>query len=283
MQNHFEKFESYIPVDLNQPVNFFLAFSLITAIVAFRYYLMVYPFYWLFYRLRPAKFAGKLLYPDLPTEDSQREERRWSLLSSGIFGLVGAIWGVLWQNGWTRIYLSFDDMGWAYLAISPFLLILLHETYFYWTHRALHLPIFYRRWHWVHHRSWPPSPWASFSFHPVESLINALILPLMSLLIPVHPLVFIFHLTLMTLTAITNHLGFEVLPRGAWAARFGRHVVSGFHHTQHHRYFKYNYSLFLTFWDRWMSTEDPRFEREWATRNLQKVSSSTGFKFESEG
>lgn len=275
MLNHFEKFDSYIPVDLNEPLNFLLAFGLITGIVAFRYYLMVYPFYWLFYRFQPASFAEKRLYPQLPSEASQREERKWSLVSSGIFGLVGAIWGVLWQNGWTRIYLVFDEMGWAYLALSPLLLIVVHETYFYWTHRALHLPLFYRRWHGIHHRSLTPSPWASFSFHPVESLINALILPLMTLLIPVHPMILIFHLTLMTLTAITNHLGFEVLPRGAWGAFLGRHVVSGLHHTQHHRYFKYNYSLFLTFWDRWMGTEDPRFETEWATRNLQKFSSST--------
>ena len=235
---------------------------LITLIVAFRYYLIVFPFYWLFYRWRPQRFSQRQIYSELPGNEIQRFERRWSLLSSGIFGLTGVVLGLFWQKGWTQIYLRFDEMGWSYLVISPFLLVLLHETYFYWTHRLLHVPWFYRRFHSVHHESLHPSPWASFSFHPVESLLNALALPLIAMVMPLHPVVLLLHLVLMTVTAILNHLGFELLPRNRFGKWVGTHVVSALHHSQHHRYFRFNYALFMTFWDRWLGTEHPQFAQQ---------------------
>ena len=52
-------------------------------------------------------------------------------------------------------------------------MILLHDTYFYWAHRAMHHPKIYRHVHLVHHLSQNPSPWAAFAFHPFEAVIEA--------------------------------------------------------------------------------------------------------------
>jgi sterol desaturase/sphingolipid hydroxylase (fatty acid hydroxylase superfamily) len=40
----------------------------------------------------------------------------------------------------------------AYVAVCVVLLDVLHDAWFYWTHRALHWRPLYRAVHWEHHR-----------------------------------------------------------------------------------------------------------------------------------
>lgn len=266
--HHFEILENYLPLPLGEARGAGLAFAVVAGIVVFRYFLFVAPFHWLFYRRSVAgtRWEGRRLYPELPGPRERRAEIRWSLVSSLVFAAFGVLLGWLWQQGWTRIYLRFDEWGWLHFFVgAPVLLVLLHDTYFYWTHRWLHTEGAYRRFHFVHHRSLHPSPWASFSFHPVEAAINAAAIPLIALVIPLHPLHVLAHLTLMTLSAITNHLGFEVLPSVAGRGA-GKYLISGLHHAQHHRYFRSHFGLFFSFWDLWMKTERrdfwPEFQRK---------------------
>lgn len=253
--NHFEKLDSYLPVSLLDPVNLLIAFAVILFFVVFRYFLMVLPFHFLFYVWQPPWTRAKQIYPQLPKKKEQLFELKWSLWTSLIFAGMGVVLGVMWQLGWTRIYLRFDEYGWFYFFFSWIPFLLLHDTYFYWTHIWLHRPEVYARYHMIHHKSLRPSPWASFSFHPVESLVNALAIPLIVIILPLHPLVIIFHLTFMTISAITNHLGFEILPTWALKRNWDKILISGTHHANHHRYFKANYGLFFTFWDRLKKTE----------------------------
>lgn len=260
--NHFEKFESYIPVTLTEPSHLLAAFAVVLFFVVFRYFLMVLPFHFIFYRWQPEWTKRRQIYPQLPGRKEQLFELKWSLITSLVFAATGVLMGFLWEKGWTQIYLPFDQYGWPYLFLSWIPFLFLHDTYFYWTHRWLHRRGVYERYHAVHHASLRPSPWASFSFHPLESVINALAIPLIILFLPLHPVVILFHLTFMTLSAITNHMGFEVLPRSALRQKWGLYLISGVHHTLHHRFFRSNYGLFFTFWDRWMKTELPRYEQE---------------------
>lgn len=259
MPHHLELFESYIPLDLLNWQNALLAFGVMFLIINFRYFLMVSLFWFGFYRNPSAQKRANQIYDLLPGKADQLREIKWSFLSSFIFAFAGLLMGILWQSGATQIYLSFDQYGWWYLPVSAVLLAVIHDAYFYWTHYWLHIPQVYKKYHAVHHASLKPSPWASFSFHPVESVINAVAIPLIILILPLHPVVILWHLTLMTLTAITNHLGFEVLPKGAADHWLGKYLVSGVHHTQHHRYFRYNYGLFFTWWDHWFKTEHPQY------------------------
>ena len=260
--NHYEKFESYIPFDLLTGTHFLQAFIVILLMINFRYFLAVGLFWFIYYKKSLRKSA---IYKELPGRTEQLFEIKWSINSSIVFSLVAVAWGVLWQLGWTRIYLPFEQFGWFYWPASYLLLALLHETYFYWTHRALHQPALYKLVHSVHHASLKPSPWASFSFHPVESLINAAALPLISLVLPLHPVLILIHLSVMTLTAITNHLGFEILPHNMFGLKLGRHIVSGVHHGQHHRFFSTNFGLFFTWWDKICKTENKNFEKHFMT------------------
>ena len=271
--NHFEKFESYIPFDLLIPSNFFIATIAVTGVILLRYFTTTFLFYWLFYRRRWSWSSRRQIYPKLPDKDIQLFEMKWSAISSIIFGLAGVLMGVFWQLGWSKIYLRFDQYGWAYLVFSGFLVSLLHDVYFYITHRWLHTPWAYKRFHAIHHASLHPSPWASFSFHPVESLIEALPLPLITLLIPLHPVVLIVYLTVATVSAIINHLGFEVLPRGTANHPLGKWLISGTHHAGHHRFYKHNFGLFYTIWDHILGTQHPGYEKQFQQNTEVKLES----------
>lgn len=260
--NHFTKYESYIPFDLLEPRNFIVATLTLTFIVLFRYLAMTACFYWVFYRQKWSWPKRRQIYLQLPNLKSQLYEIKWSAISSIIFGFGGVLLGVFWQLGWTQIYLDFEKYGWIYFILSGFILSLVHDLYFYITHRALHIPWLYKRFHSVHHASLHPSPWASFSFHPVESLIEALPLPLIALFLPLHPVIILLYLSAMTLSAIVNHLGFEVLPKGSATHPVGMWLISGTHHAGHHRYFKYNFGLFYTLWDRVFKTHHPLYQEQ---------------------
>lgn len=267
--NHFEKWESYIPIDLTQPMNFLIACGVVYFFIAFRYFLIVFPFYWIAWK---KNWLKNKIYKDLPGRDQILTEVRWSLITSVIFAVSGVFIGYMWQVGHTKIYLKFDEYPLWWMPLSFFVLSLIHEFYFYFSHRLMHHPSLYRTVHKVHHLSLKPSPWASFSFHPIESLIEALILPLMLMFIPVHPVVFLSYLTFMTLSAIVNHLGFEVLPKGSSTHWFGKWLISGTHHSQHHKYFTCNYGLYFTFLDRWLKTHYEKYESEF--RNVTEPESS---------
>src|SRR3546814_18089983 len=46
---------------------------------------------------------------------------------------------------------------------SVLLYLLIHDTWFYWTHRWMHRPALFRRCHAVHHQSRPPTAWPARS------------------------------------------------------------------------------------------------------------------------
>ena len=105
--------------------------------------------------------------------------------------------------------------------------------------------------HAVHHFSSKTSPWASFSFHPYEALVHATFLPVLVCFVPIHPTVILFYLTFMTLTAISNHLGVELLKPKILQSIF----ISGTHHAFHHKDYRSNFGLYYRFMDQWMGSD----------------------------
>lgn len=249
--NHFEKIESYIPIDLLSVKGFMLANLVMMGFILFRYFIMVYPFYFFFWQKGNSSSRLEFLHDQVVKPDQVRNEIKWSLSSSIIFAFSGYLIGVVWQQGWSKIYLQFDAYPLWYLPISFIIYSLIHEVYFYWTHVWMHSPKIYRRVHAIHHYSVKTSPWASFSFHPYEAVIHAMFLPILVCIVPIHPIVILLYLTFMTLTAISNHLGVEIL----FPKVFRKYFISGTHHAIHHKTFRFNYGLYYCFMDQLMGTE----------------------------
>jgi sterol desaturase/sphingolipid hydroxylase (fatty acid hydroxylase superfamily) len=243
--NHFELYSSYIPEGLNllSLKGFLMANLVLSSFIIFRYFLMVFPFY----LIRKNKLKDKVkLKPK-----QVAFEIKYSLLSTVFFSLSGYFVGLLWDLNLTQIYLKFDAYTLAYLPLSFLIYTLVHEFYFYFTHVWMHKPKVFKKIHSIHHFSNPTSPWASFSFHPLECLVHAVFLPIMVMIIPIHPVVLISYLTFMTVTAIINHLGFELLP----FKPINQFFISGTHHGLHHKMYNGNYGLYFCFIDKWMKTE----------------------------
>ena len=227
----------------------------LTAIIAVRYLMVSGLLYWLLWGRPPEKVHARRLVSVEPRGDVVRGEIGWSLLSSFIYAAPAAIVLELFESGGTAIYADVYAYPLWYVPVSVLIYLALHDTYFYWTHRLMHRPRWFRLMHRVHHASRPPTPWASFSFHPYEAIVGALFLPLLAMVLPIHVGAVLFILVFMTVCAVLNHSGYEVYPDG-WLRGFGgRHFITAAHHDLHHRRYDRNYGLYFRTWDRWMGTD----------------------------
>lgn len=219
-----------------------------TAIVAVRY-LAASGGFALVTRLRqPGLYAGQ--------GRQIAREIGWSLASAAIYGVPAGIvaWG--WQaRGWTRIYSDAHayPAWWMPLSVAAFLLA--HDTWFYWTHRAMHRPWAFRTMHAIHHASRPPTAWAAMSFHPWEAITGAVVIPGLVFLIPIHVTMLGLVLAIMTLMGVTNHMGWELFPRFIVQGRAGRCLITATHHQRHHQQYRCNYGLYFRWWDRLCGTD----------------------------
>jgi sterol desaturase/sphingolipid hydroxylase (fatty acid hydroxylase superfamily) len=185
----------------------------------------------------------------------------YSLSTLLVFAALGAtVIGLLFA-GHVEIYRDPRAHGWAWLLASLPLMIVWHDTWFYWTHRLLHTRWALRHVHGVHHRSRQPTPWAAYAFHPLEALVNGLVTPLALLVVPLHwSVVMLFALHQIARNAL-GHAAIETMPRGFTHHAIGRHFTTTTHHHLHHETASGNYGLWFTWWDSACATERPEYHR----------------------
>ena len=197
-----------------------------------------------------------------PKRGQVERELLHSLRSIAIFGLVTGAVVFAGYTGWTRLYLRVDQYGWGWFALSVGLMIVVHDAYFYWTHRMMHHPRLYRLFrHDTHHRSRNPTPWAAYAFSPAEAVVQAGIGPLVVLTIPVHPAAFALFMGWQVAFNVFGHCGFEVFPNWFIRSRAGLLLNSVTHHALHHEKLRSNFGLYFNVWDRLMRTNHPDYER----------------------
>ncbi|WP_037500336.1 sterol desaturase family protein [Sphingomonas jaspsi] len=220
-----------------------------TLIVAVRYLISSGIFAALTHRRFPGRLAGQA--------KQVRMEIGWSLASAAIYGIPAGVvaWG--WQDrGWTKIYTDASAYPWWWMPLSVLAYLLAHDTWFYWTHRLMHRPAWFRAMHAVHHASRPPTAWAAMSFHPWEAISGAIVIPLLVFLIPIHVAMLGLVLTIMTVMGVTNHMGWEMFPRGLVHGPLGNWLITASHHELHHQKYRCNYGLYFRLWDRLCGTDE---------------------------
>lgn len=224
-------------------------------IIAVRYFVVSGLYQYTTYVLLRKILGSRILDPSPVGKVQIRSEILYSVLSAAIFAVfgIGTYW--LWELGFTAVYSDIGSYPIWYIPLSVFLVLFLQDTYYYWIHRWMHLPRIYRYFHKVHHNSVHTTVWTSFSFHPLETLLQAVILPIIIVFLPLHTYTLLAILIIMTISATINHAGVEVYPTGKYGRWFGRLVIGATHHDVHHRKFLCNYGLYFTLWDRWMGTE----------------------------
>ncbi len=239
-----------------------LFWTLALFVIIFLRYVAFSGLYHYLLRIRWRERLRRRIFHFMPEKGSLlRREIVRSAIVSLIFAAAGITVLMLWQAGYTRIYLDPLDYHPIWLVLSPVLFLLAQETYYYWIHRWMHLPGVYRYVHAWHHESIETTAWTAFSFHPIEGLVQAIFLPLIVLVLPIQGYIFLLLLMVMTLSATINHAGVEIYPRGFARHRIWRWIIGATHHDLHHKQARYNFGLYFTFWDKWMDTESPKFEK----------------------
>ena len=210
--------------------------------------------YFIFYVWKRRDWLYLKIQQRFPTPSDYQREIGYSALTSLIFGVV--VWLCLGTpfHTYTRFYSNIDQYGLGWLLLSIPLTVLVHDAYFYWIHRLMHLPGLYRKMHLTHHRSVNPSPWAAFAFHPLEAVLEAGIIPILLIIMPLHPISFLGFVTVMLVFNVYGHLGYELFPAKLFHHPLGKWLNTAVYHNLHHEKFKGNYGLYFTFWDRWCGT-----------------------------
>jgi Delta7-sterol 5-desaturase len=223
-----------------------------------RYLLAAGGVWWLVNGLFGRRLAARRLLQAAPAPGQVSREVAYSLSTVVVFAANGLLIWLLVQAGHLRLYTDPAERGWLWWCASLALIVVAHDAYFYWTHRALH----HRRWfaavHGKHHASRHPTPWAAYAFHPVEALVQAVFLPLFLLLVPTHSAVVGLFLLHMIVRNAIGHCSHELMP-WRWARGALAWITPVGHHHFHHARNRGNYGLYFTWWDRWCGTEDAEY------------------------
>lgn len=233
-------------------MNLLSTFALLVFFIFIRYILFSFLIEKVFHSLNIPKvftFKRKL--------NQKTKEITLSFYSSVIFGLAFTVLYHLWESRIitleTNHFLFIPQV--FYLLISLFV----HETYYYWMHRVIHLKPFYKLFHKGHHDSIEVSSWTSFSFDPLETILQ--VIPFFAILyfLPLHLYTLITFLVIMSVSSVINHLNREVYPEFFRAKFPFSQFIGATHHALHHKEFNSNYGLYFRFWDIWMNTESKNY------------------------
>lgn len=195
-----------------------------------------------------------------PTSADVWRELRWSLLTVVIYSLVGTTTILVSKTTGQKFYWKIGSHSWLWFFSSIVIAIFIHDAYFYWTHRLMHHRRLFRWFHRVHHQSTNPSPWAAYSFAPLEAAVQAAIFPLLVFTLPMHPFAFLIFMIWQITFNVLGHMGYEYHPHWLMKTWIGKFINTPTNHVQHHEKMRGNYGLYFNYWDRLMGTNHPDYE-----------------------
>lgn len=188
----------------------------------------------------------------------------FSMRSMVIFATVSVLTYFLYRAGAYPMMGIADRWGPLWFAVSLFAGIAGLDTWFYWSHRLMHDPRLFRRFHRRHHRSNNPSPFTAYSFDVGEALLLITFVVVWPWVFPMPAYAMDYVMLYQIVTNTLLHSGYELMP----ARRNGRpmldFIVTTTHHDLHHAQAGWNYGAWFTWWDRWMGTEHPEYLARYA-------------------
>ena len=234
--------------------------------------------FFLFYVVLRKPLWFRKIQQKMPKFSDYRRDFLYSTLSTIISGITIVLTFYV-ASDYHNVYTDIDKYGVVYFGFTFLWMFFLHDTWFYFMHRAMHHPVLFKHVHLIHHRSTNPSPWTAYAFHPLEAILEAAILPIIAFTLPVHVSAIIFFFLFQIVYNVYGHLGFEVLPKAFHKSRFGKWVNTSTAHNLHHHKFNGNYGLYTLFWDRLFGTvrEDYDATYEKVTTRPRKLAGESGF------
>ena len=246
---------------LTESFGLFGGYVISATIIFLRYLFFAGTAFSIFYIFKKRKFIKRKIQEKTPAGKQMWYEVRHSIYTAFIFALVGLGIFYLKEIGVAKIYSGIGEHGYIWPFVSFAILLIVNDTWFYWAHRLIHKPKLFRIIHKVHHQSHNPTPWASFSFHPTEAVMEIAFLPVVVCLMPVHTGVLIGFSIFSLAFNVLGHLGYEILPKGFTRHPFFRWFNTPTHHNLHHQKSNCNYGLYFNFWDWAMGTNHQAYHQ----------------------
>ncbi len=207
---------------------------------------------------------NRKIRPDTPPARQLVIEFLISVRSVMIFATISLFPFVLERAGWFHGPEIAASWGPIWFWASLLLMIVAHDAYFYWSHRLMHDPRRFRRFHRRHHLSHNPSPFTAYSFNIGEAAVMVLFVQAWILIVPTPwPAVGLFVLHQIVRNTL-GHSGYELMPARGNGRPYLDVLTTTTHHDLHHAQAGYNYGLYFTWWDRWMGTEHPEYYARYA-------------------
>ncbi|CAJ0944109.1 unnamed protein product, partial [Mesorhabditis belari] len=145
-----------------------------------------------------------------------------ALCTSSLFYVLGTYTGVSFAR---------EVPSWLTIIRDMILAIFVEEFGFYYTHRLLHQPFFYKRIHKIHHRWTAPISITSVYCHPLEHALSNLTPVLLGpTLVGAHVVTFWIWFTVAVTSTTISHCGYDFL---SWAPQ----------HDYHHAAFNENFGV----------------------------------------
>lgn len=214
-----------------------------------------------FYLWMKDRFTKEKIQAKAAVKKDFFREMKDSVSTMFIFGLSGALLLATPIREYTQIYTEVDKLGWVYFFLSIPLALLIHDAYFYWTHRWMHGKKVYKNVHLTHHLSVNPSPWASYTFSAIEGAMQSGIIWVLAFCIPMHEYALILFTVVAFVINVYGHLGYEIAPLWFRKTKAFNWMGTSTFHNLHHSRFNGNYGLYFRWWDKWMGTELPGYEK----------------------
>ena len=130
----------------------------------------------LLYVLFKNKTSFTKIQERFPKGSDYRREVMYSLLTFVFFAAVPLLLNNHYIKPYTTIYRDIRQHSMWYFWLAFPLMLIIHDTYFYWMHRLMHDARLFKFFHVLHHKSTNPSPWASFAFQPTEAIVESAII-----------------------------------------------------------------------------------------------------------
>jgi len=242
-----------------------------------RYFMMAGLAFLLFYIVWRNRFFYQKIQTRFPKNQDYLREIFYSFLTICIFSFVSVVLFVHPQVApHTTRYLQISDYGWTYYFMVYPLMFLMHDTYFYFSHRLMHHKALFKWFHLVHHKSTNPSPWAAYAFHPLEAVVEVGIVIIFLFTIPIHKSHLLIFFLMMIIYNVYGHLGYELYPKGFSKSAIGRWINTSVNHNQHHQYFTGNYGLYFLFWDRVFGTVREDYDAKYEEVKARQQTLATG-------
>lgn len=235
----------------------------IFSVTAIRYFILAGVPFFLFYKILTNWYSrSKIQTRAADLKDFKREILQ-SMQTTAVFAVIAYVILYTPLKEYTQLYTNLTDLPLWYLPVSLVLSLVIHDTYFYWMHRLLHHKKLFKLTHLVHHQSTNPSPWASYSFHFAEALTEGMVLLVIVLIIPIHPLMVVWFTIIGFIINVYGHLGYEIAPKWLRTSFLFEIINTSVYHNLHHSKFKGNYGLYFRIWDRLLKTEHPDYVKDY--------------------